>query len=419
MSRYFLKKAIVILQFLYSVNRSENIFYEKVTSYRGEIGTSFGFNTVITKYSGIKVGAPRADEIIIEKSGKSENPRRTTIRQHGNRWRGKVFTCYLQKNATINCDNGENLNYKNFTNLSKTFSSKNINDEINDRYFGQNLDYFGQTLIECAPASFTEETSKVFSQKRRIVNTGACLVHVENVRNITYSVMRNPKLEVDGLQAPSKHFGHSSSYQNGKIIFSAPISYNEAGSLQITTFDGFADRIAHDMLNKNWKMNKLVSDTFSSSDFQGKTGISSDEYTRLGNKIVTFTCDGNRETYIATPVSTNNGVGSIFIFKYTNSGTITSETVIKPENPVFGMKFGFSIIIVTVEERPFLLVSSPFEGRLDLYDVCQNNENANWRIETPRTVNKLFGYSSYGGKVYPCPCTCTFVHVCPFLHGFF
>ena len=23
----------------------------------------------------------------------------------------------------------------------------------------------------------------------------------------------------------------------------------------------------------------------------------------------------------------------------------------------------------------------------------------------------------YGGKVYPCPCT--FVHVCPFVHGFF
>ena len=26
---------------------------------------------------------------------------------------------------------------------------------------------------------------------------------------------------------------------------------------------------------------------------------------------------------------------------------------------------------------------------------------------------------AYGGKVYPCPCTCTFVHVCPFVHGFF
>ena len=26
---------------------------------------------------------------------------------------------------------------------------------------------------------------------------------------------------------------------------------------------------------------------------------------------------------------------------------------------------------------------------------------------------------TYGGKVYPCPCTCTFVHVCPFVHRFF
>ena len=39
--------------------------------------------------------------------------------------------------------------------------------------------------------------------------------------------------------------------------------------------------------------------------------------------------------------------------------------------------------------------------------------------EKTRTEPLGFTKATYGGKVYPCPCTCTFVHVCPFVHGFF
>ena len=363
------------------------------------------------------VGAPRDNQIEITDSEV----------WLGNTWAGGYHFCYLQtqksqKENKNNNNNNEALDYKFQCSKQKQPQDGNLQtnfpqygDLLRVRFKGMTIDYYPSSksknsntdyLVNCAPAS-------QMGNRDPYENTGFCEIHqAPNRTGLTGNSGTNNdnsgyrydraflKYDTYFQQNEQTHklFGFSSSLlespknsrnKKDKIIFSAPVAWNEKG--YITSWSPKSNGIRDSLLNPIEGQLQAFKDTHAERE----------RYRRKGTDMSLFRCPNQPSSVYHAALSTSYPEGTILFLKMINDKMdqknwqeIRSPDFDKEKATGLFDKFGFSITLVNLNGQPFILASAPFGvyGKLYLINACNKKFENDRLVDIPSKI-KSFGYA--------------------------
>ena len=343
--------------------------------------TNFGFSLAMTNSKTILIGAPRDNELISPQVNKANN------------CLGEVYSCaFSASNSKLSCGRMKNsMNNQLTHNLAPGSQSQ----AVTKRLYGMNIEYdsTNDALLTCAPGSF-------MPQEVQRSSMGVCemINNYSRSSNNKYNIFLQPNQDEyyktdDWLdEQAKKKYPSNGNFHNRQFAYqteiiktktkgtsyllsTAPLAGDERGSIQFQKLSATNRRDID--VNEVKNINKHVPPA-----------------NRKGISMTTFSCLSKR--MVAVGNSSPKGEILIYTLKGSTEKSVESSrgefVATKPE---FGASFGFQQVIVNINNKDYVLVSSPFStfGRLDLYEACsRRNVNHLLSDEIPKEIVR-FGYS--------------------------
>lgn len=351
---------------------------DNIKTYSSSLDTSFGFSATLLQNAEQIISRISPDKNYFAAVGA---PRSNPAQKFNDTWAGNSLIggmnfCYFDDQNKIECDSRE------AEELISVVSPNPKVTQIAPRYNGFNVQYNPDSniMISCAPASINIKSGFYAS-------AGYCQIfRSKNLQKTELAIYEFNTDYNQGLQN-QKMFGYQVNFDEDNILFTAPTAWNEIGSVSLLKNNGQQSHIVKPLAGQQ---------EFFDSQCPRDVDACSENW-HHGMSLAHFTCGAQKFVAVGTAEST----GKIAIYEYAETsgnspfGQVTGMRYIRSPEASFGYKFGFGLASLTLNDQPFLLISSPFSpsgGKLFLYNPCQDKFENERLVDIPKNI-KSFGYS--------------------------